>query len=327
MCDVEKFSDYEEWRMYLEAYKPEYITIFHFIKDLLENYKITYYIVRYQKKAIIGIPFINKEKLFLRFMDSSIYTLPFLGAVLFDKKFLLKNNAESKECISLLTHSIIDYSKFNVIRVINPPYLVDVRHFLWNGWRAEVSYTYAVNPKSVSISSHTMKFIRRGLKLNPKIEHNNLDLSSLISMYEMFSKRKGFYAEELHNVVKSVLLYGIEHDLLTVTNVFDKEGDYSVEVFFIDPITKIAYRLYAFSSDTATRKFYNYLAIWESILVLKDKNDVDAVYLLAAPSYNLSIFASKFADDIVPYFWLLFVKPQIPFFVLRKIGIQTYPWL
>jgi hypothetical protein len=313
---------FDEWNEYVEKAKEK--TIFHFMREMFLQHNMVYYVLTYNDKPILGIPFKKYRRFGFSIFDSSLYCIPFLGFIVFDNEFLFKNVSETTRLINFFTN-FLKKGHFTIIRIVNPPYFKDVRPFLWNGWDVKVSYTYVTVPEKIEgvLGSRTKKWLRRAYKDRPDISQE-LDWNTFMNLYKNFSIRKGFYQEKDFKNLE--LLGKTENKNLFHFSVISKGNEISVEVMLVDPFQSIAYRLFALSTDGALKRYYNYIALVEAIKKLKMIN-ISKVYLLGAPSYNFSIFVSKFATNIEPYYWLLLTKPKIPYYLVRKMGIQTCPWL
>jgi hypothetical protein len=320
---IELLNNYDQWKSRLESAQKK--TLFHSIDELYTSRDFTFVILAKDNNPVLGVPLLKRKNYFVTVLDSCLHTLPYLGFVIFDEQtFNFRRTSEVSEGINLLT-KFIGRGLFTVTRIMNPPYFFDVRPFLWNGWDAKISYTFITEPRRIDqlLGSKTRKWLRKALNSKPDIQYD-INWDSFLMQYEHFSLERGFYTKEGLNVVES-LVHLKEKGFIKATQVSIGQ-DYSVEVMLIDPSHKVAYRMYSISTKGSLEKCYDYLALHEAIRNLQTL-DVEKVYLLAAPSSSLSTFVSKFASGIESYFWLIYAKQILPDIVLRKLGVQVYPWL
>ncbi len=184
-----------------------------------------------------------------------------------------------------------------VLFELSPSYL-DIRPFIWNGWRTNTRYSYVISPGKAFFSKSARRHIRRAVEGDVFIEQT----TDSESYYELFCNtyaRQGISPPLTHG--QFVRLYhtiegaGLSRMWAARTS----EGEWAAAEIHL----KDEKRTYAWSaaSDIELRKSgANYL-LQETIFSQEASDGFEESYLFTANTPNLANFMKQFGPELALY--------------------------
>ncbi len=304
--------DTNEWIRLVRGAK--HVTIFHKLKGVIgDALKI---VLIDHGEPVLGIPLHRRRKYRVSYLDSWLTSLPYLGMAIFDQD-LMRSISRYSTVIKVLTEKLS--RKAYVIRLSNPPYIGDIRPFIWAGWMYRVYYSYYTVPSRLRLEDMhrtKRKAIRKIMRsYGDKVEIRTIDPMVFREEYRVFAERKGFIRRAGLDTLEKICIH---RDNLLIKGLYMEDELVAGELFLLDRENSIAYRMYAFTTGRAREKE---LPSYLLYMILKnDLVDYDRVVLQGAMDYNLALFVENYSHGLETYYNLLYCRTTLLRPFIARIG-------
>jgi hypothetical protein len=310
MLDMEvrevKKNEYQIWDELVEN-SPQG-SIFHHsnwlaIHDGLFGGMLKIYGCFKNNNLIGGCSFYIYQTKFYKRACSIVEMTPYGGVIIapsFSSK--IREQEETDKNIIRALCSAFDNEHFGYIQLVNSPNLIDIRSFIWNGWKSKIHYTYYFNlEKDIekSISKKVRNTARRAInnkitvkKLNDPSIFYDLLLMTFMRQNMKLSFTKGFF----ENVIELLEAKNLGEMWVAET----PNGEIaSSEIIIWD--NKRVYRWSAASHTDFQDTGATSLLLYEIFQDLK-KRGFKEINLMAANTPQLTKFISSFNPKLIPYY-------------------------
>ncbi|MEM2136788.1 MAG: GNAT family N-acetyltransferase [Candidatus Methanomethylicia archaeon] len=299
-----KESEYEIWDKLVE--KSPHGTIFHnsdwlIAHSKLLNKKLKIYGFFRGHQMIGGCPLYMYRLKFLKVGSSNVEMTPYSG-IIFTQ--LPETNVRKREHVYITTIrslcDVIDKEQIDIIQIVNSPNFIDVRPFIWKGWRSKVHYTYCLDlDLEINIPKEVRWNIRKAIKNNIIIRRLN-DPTIFYELFSMTFKRKNLIPAVTKDFFEYILKLLKRKKIGEMWIAEMPSGEVaSAEIFVWD--NKRAYRWMAASHTALRSTGATSLLIYEVFQNLK-REGFKEVILMAANVPQLAEFMSSFNPKLIPYY-------------------------
>jgi hypothetical protein len=300
-----KREEYKLWDNLVE-HSP-HGTIFHESNWLstceeLLNKKLKIYGCFENNKLVGGCSLYIHKKLFFKMASSIIEMTPYGGVILSQSPSSKVREQEQRynNIIESLIKSV-SAERFDNIRLVNSPDVVDVRPFVWRDWNSKIFYTYYLNLDNNSISKDARWTMNRALKNNIIVEKAE-DISVFYELFKETFLRQGLKPPASYRFFNEIynMLQRQNRGEMWIARTKSGEAAAS-EIIVYD--NKRAYRWSAASHTDLRKTGAPTLLLCEIFQDLK-KRGFKEINLMAANTPQLTKFITSFNPKLVPYYSL-----------------------
>lgn len=251
---------------------------------------------------VAGCSFYVHKKGFFKISSSAITMTPFGGIILGEP--LANNVRKQEEDLNDIVEALctaLKNERFDYIRLVNSPDFIDVRPFIWNGWKSVVYYTYYLDLHNFeeNISKDARWTIKKAIKEGITTEKSE-DITLFYKLFTETYMRQGLrppISEDLFTNIFN-LLQSKRLGEMWIAKTGSGEVA-AVEIIVFDD--KRAYRWSAASHTELRKTGATSMLLYEIFQDLKKKGFKE-INLMAANTPHLAKFISQFNPRLIPYY-------------------------
>lgn len=244
--------------------------------------------------------FTNKGRGLTRLASSICSTTPY-GGIIIKRSANLNIRENEHERLKIMNNLRIFLESYNydLISLVNSPELIDIRPFIWNGWRSSIRYTYYLDLNNIRLSKDVKRNIKKAIKNDIVIERSD-DIHKYYKLFIETFSRQGLKVPVSKNFLVGLfdLIRQKENGVMWFAETQSKELA-AAEIFIFD--NKRVYRWTA-ASDANLRKSGAYSLLLSEVLEDFQKMGFHQMNLMAANTPQLAEFITGFNPSLVPYF-------------------------
>jgi len=299
-------SEYKLWDELVE--ESPHGTIFH-TSDWLSTYsnllskKLKIYGCFKSNELVGGCSLYIYNSKFYKTACSTIEMTPYGGVVLAQSPSSeLREQEQTYRSIIKSLCDVFDDEHFGYIQLINSPNFIDVRPFIWHGWKSKIHYAYYFELEGnieKSISKKVRNTIRKAVNNKITVKKSN-DVSTFYDLLLMtFIRQKwrlSIEREFFEKIIK--LLESKNGGEIWIAEAPTGEAA-SAEIVIWD--NKRAYRWSAASHTDFQNTGATSLLLYEIFQDLQERGFKE-INLMAANTPQLTKFISSFNPVLVPYY-------------------------
>lgn len=224
---------------------------------------------------------------------------PYGGIVLLPPKGSARAHEQRRQDATgaLIRHLHSD--DYDSLHIVNAPEWHDIRCFVWEGWQANVLYTYYVDPASVTVSRNAKRNVKKG-RMNGIIIQNSEDFDAFYRLFEGTFRNRGLTPPLQKSRFR--ILFETFHtlgrcELITAQN---RDGEViSGDLYLFDD--RRVYRWAAATSPESRTSGASFLLLSEAIEAFREKGYREMNLMTANIPY-LAEFTQNFTPHLVPYY-------------------------
>ncbi|MGD0780583.1 MAG: GNAT family N-acetyltransferase [Dehalococcoidales bacterium] len=314
-------SEYSLWDNFVEE-SPNG-TIFHktfWIRDSGRKFIIYGYFKGGELYAGIPLTYINK--LGIKIASQPIL-IPYLGVIFKkqDTKYVNRLTQEKEMSREIARRLKMD---FYIVSFSSCPGLADFQPFLWEGFSAEVNYTYIINLEN-SLDDIWKAMDDRARNIIRKAEKDGIcvvmsdDFNQTLNLVE-----KTLARQDMSTIFKLTAMN--YNDLLRARGqcksffAKDKKGDYIAVVYIVWDSKRSYYLLGGYDAERSHIGASS-IAVWEAIKYTKENLGLREFDFEGSLISQVELFFRKFGGMLTPYYNIKWVKPYLnPTGLLWKLG-------
>ena len=218
-------------------------------------------------------------------------------------------------------HEYFKIHQFDLITMILPPGLIDIRPFLYYEWNEKIHYTYTINPKiknyQKGMKGNIKKAIQHGIKIE-KYEHND-GIRKFFSLLQDTYQRHGLSVPCSERYLRAIYDYLKEKGRAELWIALTKEGEWSAAELFIND-HNCPHRWLA-ATSTKYIKTESSSLLLETIFDKYASENNKYVNLMAGNISELSSFISGFNPVLSPYLHIEHMSKKFKIWNYVKSGI------
>jgi len=311
MSDIEvrtmKPDDYPLWDELVD--KSLYGTIFHTSQWQIiagnDSKDKTEFFGAFSQNRLIGgcVIHFNHIHNFFSIATTNLPLTPYGGVVINQcesTKIREKEKVEAEIIHSLVAS--IKQRKPHSISLTMSPHIIDIRPYIWDGWKETVRYCYIL-PLTDNIEDSFSQAVRRSVKKAKKSGivikrkfDKKLYWDLTLDTYNKQGKQPPFSKKLLFAFIDYIQIKNCGEMWIAETS----SGEVaSAEIFIWD--NKMAYRWSAASNDQYKELGATSFILFEMMIYLKEKGFKN-INLMAANTPHLAKFISSFNPELIPYY-------------------------
>jgi hypothetical protein len=218
-------------------------------------------------------------------------------------------------------HDYLKIQQFDLVTMILPPGLIDIRPFIQNKWKEKIHYTYTINPKiknyQKGMRGNIKKAIQQGIKIE-KYEHND-GVTRFYSLLQDTYQRHGLSVPCPEKYIRNIYDYLKEKGRAELWIALTKEGEWSAAEMFLSD-HNCPHRWTA-ATSTKYIKTESSSLLLETIFDKYAMENKEYVNLMAGNISELSSFISGFNPDLSVYMHIEYMSKIFEMWNHIKSGI------
>lgn len=200
------------------------------------------------------------------------------------------------------TRSLIRYMNaddYDSLHIVHAPEWNDIRCFVWDGWQANVLYTYYVDPASVTLSRNAKRNVKKGRE-NGIIIQGSDDSDAFYHLFEGTFQNRGMappiQKSQFSTLFKTIHALG-NCKLVTAQN---RDGDMISGDLYLSDSHRV-YRWAAATSPESRASGASFLLLSSAIAAFREEGYRE-INLMTANIPYLAEFTQNFTPHLVPYY-------------------------
>lgn len=193
----------------------------------------------------------------------------------------------------------MDAENYDSLHIVNAPEWRDIRGFIWDGWEADVSYTYYLDPADFSLSRNARRNVKKGRENGITIQRSK-DIDAFYTLFEYTFQNRGMTPPLQKPLVRTIFETFRACGNCELVTAQNRDGDVIGGDFYLSDNRRV-YRWAAATTPEAKLSGASFLLLYESLLAFKEKGYREMNLMTANISY-LAEFTQNFSPRLVPYY-------------------------
>lgn len=240
----------------------------------------------------------------LPFFSNTKGMMPFSGVVLedFPKENVRKYEHQYQNSLSAIAEHLEKLKLKSIkIQITNPQNIIDVRPFIWRGWKCTIRYFYSLDLMKLNYSNDVKRNISKAIK-NGVIICTSSDIDLYYSLFEEMFIRQGLKPPVTKKYLQNFYDFIIKNEMGEMWIALTPDEKWiAAEIFLNDQ--NYVHRWTA-ATDITLRKNGGYHLLLDTVFKHYKGTGRKNINLMAGNTPQLAEFITGFNPNLVPYYSL-----------------------